>query len=560
MYSAVNNILVLAFGTAIAEHLNVLLRSQPKLPPRTPYQQAICEAAMARQKHVVTRGVAGCGKTTTIMHVLEDFPGANKRASTSHSYGFNAYRFHVSKHGIKNVDVDQYKVPTLLAQLLHVDQLNADDQARANQKIGPAVKLISYMKNQGFLAIRSEATDDDLREICMKFDISLPDPIDGITEEEIFDLARQGLTASNNQIKIIDFDDMIYLPLLLKVNFLWNELILVDESQDLNPTQIALIKRAANDRAQVIFVGDENQAIFGFRGADVEAINSVTEIFDAIKLPLTTCWRCPKAVIRLAQQIVPEIEAAPDAIEGLVDTIYENDMFAKAEAGDFILCRTTAPLVDACMKFIRSGKAATVRGRDIGQGLQALCDKIKRRRSCKGKNVMDAIFTYRDEMTPKLSHPRKESQLQSLTDKLDTLTVLAEECDSIDQLKAKIESIFSEVKDQDDMKNLIVCSTAHKAKGLEAENVYIIRPDLMPHPAARQAWQQKQEMNLKYVAITRATRELHFVLEGNSPSSQDKPESEAKSNTQPEPAKPTKSKRTAKSTTKKATRKAVKAK
>jgi superfamily I DNA/RNA helicase len=54
-------------------------------------------------------------------------------------------------------------------------------------------------------------------------------------------------------------------------------------------------------------------------------------------------------------------------------------------------------------------------------------------------------------------------------------------------------------------------STIHRAKGDEAERVYILRPDLLPHPRARTPQQQEQEQNLRYVAFTRAKEALSFV-------------------------------------------------
>jgi superfamily I DNA/RNA helicase len=52
----------------------------------------------------------------------------------------------------------------------------------------------------------------------------------------------------------------------------------------------------------------------------------------------------------------------------------------------------------------------------------------------------------------------------------------------------------------------------HKAKGLEADRVIILLPDKLPLKFPRQKeWELKQEMNLKYVALTRAKKELIFV-------------------------------------------------
>jgi DNA helicase-2/ATP-dependent DNA helicase PcrA len=59
----------------------------------------------------------------------------------------------------------------------------------------------------------------------------------------------------------------------------------------------------------------------------------------------------------------------------------------------------------------------------------------------------------------------------------------------------------------------IVMSTVHKAKGLEADRVFILRPDLMPHPLAKGHDELIQEDNLHYVAITRAQKRLVYVME-----------------------------------------------
>lgn len=57
-------------------------------------------------------------------------------------------------------------------------------------------------------------------------------------------------------------------------------------------------------------------------------------------------------------------------------------------------------------------------------------------------------------------------------------------------------------------------STIHKAKGLENDRVFFLCPELIPSRFATQPWQYEQERNLKYVAITRAKRELIYVSGG----------------------------------------------
>jgi superfamily I DNA/RNA helicase len=60
--------------------------------------------------------------------------------------------------------------------------------------------------------------------------------------------------------------------------------------------------------------------------------------------------------------------------------------------------------------------------------------------------------------------------------------------------------------------NAVTFSTAHKSKGLEADRVLILLPDKLPLTwKGQQPWEFEQEMNLKYVALTRAKKELVFV-------------------------------------------------
>jgi len=75
-----------------------------------------------------------------------------------------------------------------------------------------------------------------------------------------------------------------------------------------------------------------------------------------------------------------------------------------------------------------------------------------------------------------------------------------------DRFISACEEIFS-----DDTHSGIILSSVHRAKGLEAERVFILKPELMPHPLATSEQELQQEMNIKYVAITRAKKELYIV-------------------------------------------------
>ena len=186
----VKNILILAFNKSIAEEINLRLRMPQKFSPATCYVEAIVQAALARENHLVVKALAGSGKTTVLMRIVSEYEYASKRASTAHSFGFNSLRFHLKKLGVENPDVSDLKISMILDELTNYNALNVDDQKRVDTKIGPAKRLVSLMKSQGFLAIRGEATNEELYELCDKHDVELPDPAEhGITPEDVFELA-----------------------------------------------------------------------------------------------------------------------------------------------------------------------------------------------------------------------------------------------------------------------------------------------------------------------------------------------------------------------------------
>jgi superfamily I DNA/RNA helicase len=98
-----------------------------------------------------------------------------------------------------------------------------------------------------------------------------------------------------------------------------------------------------------------------------------------------------------------------------------------------------------------------------------------------------------------------------MENKLDTikaLEFLAEGLTTTKELLGKIKTVFSDKK-----KGGIFLSTVHKAKGLEANNVYIACRSLMPSKSAKKDWEIEQEKNLIYVAYTRAKNTLGFIDE-----------------------------------------------
>jgi UvrD-like helicase C-terminal domain len=233
-------------------------------------------------------------------------------------------------------------------------------------------------------------------------------------------------------------------------------------------------------------------------------------------LPLSTCYRCPRSHIDLVRRQFPNIpiEAKEDANFGEIQQIEEKDLGQHLRVGDRVISRKTAPLVSLCIRLIANGTAATVKGRDIGETIKHDLEEIASMPRFKYEDFHSAVDTYRALKVLKYKEMDNEEQLiQSLDDKLEALATIyisQPQAKSIADLSAYIDSLFS-----DDI-SPVTLSTCHRAKGLEGDRIFILKPEDMPMTWRDQLpWQKEQEDNLLYVALTRSKSELFIVGQPN---------------------------------------------
>ena len=184
-----------------------------------------------------------------------------------------------------------------------------------------------------------------------------------------------------------------------------------------------------------------------------------------------------------------------------------------------VLCRNNAPLMQVYVDFIKQGKKCFIRGKDIGLNLKNM---VKRtgievlNKSLQEDGVFvrlyDTLFDMINEIVCKYnvtySDAVESAAISNRLDMIKALEILSDDINTSAELIAKIDGIFSDRK-----KGGISLSTIHKAKGLEAENVYIACRHLMPSSRAKKDWEIRQEYNLMYVAYTRAKNILGFIDE-----------------------------------------------
>lgn len=492
----------------------------------SPQQSAVFEFILHGRGSAIVEAVAGAGKTTTLIEACKliaqmprtsaIFTAFNKkiadeigerlqaagidwkqvRSATFHSLGYSAWR--KVAPGCK---VNSNKIS---------DILEAGEVPFEFRSFVTA--LVSIAKQNAVGVLRSEG------DMSMWFGIvdhhDLAERLENVNERDAVErgiaYARTALSASVElDHEQVDFDDMIYAPLIHDVRFWQNDFVLVDEAQDTNPARRALARKMLKPSGRLIAVGDPHQAIYGFTGADNDSLDIIEDEFGAARLPLTVTYRCPKTVVAHARQWVGHITAHDTAPAGSVIAMTQ-DEFMKMEASAFdkgsaILCRNTKPLVETAFALIRRRIPCHIEGRDIGEGLIKLANKWKTVHTV--ADLRERLQLHLEAETERLSAKKQEAKLAVLVDKIDTLFVFMEalhDDSTIGELAGEIYKVFA-----DSPAPGITLSTIHKAKGREWNRVYWLgRNRYQPSRFARQAWQQEQELNLMYVACTRAKQTL----------------------------------------------------
>jgi hypothetical protein len=275
---------------------------------------------------------------------------------------------------------------------------------------------------------------------------------------------------------------------------------LVHNCQDYNRAQqFMLNKIIKKDTGRLIAVGDENQAIYSFNGSDSEAFNWFRDKENTTELPLTTSYRSAKRIIELAQTLVPNIRYKEDAEDGEVTN---GSVLELAKAGDFVLARKNRPLVVLLFDLLRMNKNATIRGNDIGI---RLADTVKQYKSIPELNqgLTDKLNDLRDVIMNNFGviDFRTDPRYIALEDNVEIIRYLMNNSKNIDRIIEKLSLIFT------DKPEGIILSSIHKSKGLEADTVFIIKPDeIRIKSAVIEA--NIQERNLEYIAYTRAKNRL----------------------------------------------------
>jgi len=387
--------------------------------------------------------------------------------------------------------------------------------------------LAGWVESAGFNT--NWITAGELDRICSHYEIEL----NGL-RDRIYELVPQILQASAEPTTEIDFNDQNWLPIILDLPVPRVDLLLIDESQDLCRCKQEFSRKLGR---RIILVGDKNQAIYGFAGADTESIPRMKQLLsptDKEPLPslyLTETRRCGKAIVAEAQRIVPEYQAHATNCEGTITHSTMDKYIDLIEDGDMALCRINAPLVSQVLRLLKDGRKAIIRGRDFGSQLVKFVERANTSLTSSLLEWLDNWAQTEEDKEYRQRNPN-EARLIAIQDRRDCILAFCEDARTVEKVIGRINLVFAgkicpicnfrhteekiecpKCKIPLTMPEGIIFSSIHRAKGMEASRIFLLEPPgaTIPHPLAKTRWQLQQERNCRYIAITRGVKELVYV-------------------------------------------------
>jgi DNA helicase-2/ATP-dependent DNA helicase PcrA len=463
-------------------------------------------------QNIVLSARAGSGKTTSLVKGMSLLPPDNKKlfiaynkhiveelkkklpedvkVATCHSIGFAALK---RKYG--NFELDEYKMHKIFDKKASKWRMLKLAEDTSIDWFGRYKTDMIQLNNlcRSTLSLEKKY----IINLIQSYELNLNQTVDVKRTLDI-------LSTAYEDTSVFDFTDMVYMSAIEPTVFLFKyDYVFVDESQDLTKAQQVIFKKSLKkDGGRFVSVGDPYQSLYGFGGAMTDSFAWFAKQPNTIQLPLTVSFRCGKNIIKHAQTLVPDIKAMENAIDGIVRE--DGDVVEEVQQGDWVLSRKTAPLLKLFFELLIKNKKATIKGKDIGEDLVKNVSKYKTIAQLQAGLLNNLEICKTDLLKQKITNFDTHPKYQYLLDNKNILTLLCKVVKDIEELKIKIGNIFTE-----NIEDTIVLSTVHKSKGLEADRVFIIQPQFLPMPTPI-GWQWQQEKNLKYVAITRAKKELIY--------------------------------------------------
>lgn len=326
---------------------------------------------------------------------------------------------------------------------------------------------------------------------------------------------------------VLDLDDLLSdLLRALRADRPWAEAqrwrfrhLVVDEAQDMNPLQHALLEEWRGGRDDLMLVGDPRQAIYGWNGSDPALLVDVDARYPGITVVrLPTNRRSTPQIVRAAASVLAVAGMGDDSVAvrpegGEVEAHAAADERAEAAlvarlviahhrpdaawSSIAVLTRTNAQLTPIAEALSRAGIPSTAPGRAAST---PLAQAVAETHACRSREQLaawaDATLT--DDGAP--------SERRLVAEALDVYLSRTGDRPGLSwRTWLELNSPFDHLAERDDTRGVALL-TFHAAKGREWSVVVVAGAEdgLMPHSSAVRPQQREEEARLAYVALTRA--------------------------------------------------------
>ena len=326
--------------------------------------------------------------------------------------------------------------------------------------------------------------------------------------EHLGKVEREKLEAIDIEIKnykktygLIDFTDM--LEKFLEKGDIKNKLdvIFIDEAQDLSKIQWAMIEKIEKENNCAVWIaGDDDQAIFGWAGADVDSFID----WEATEMPLKQSERVPSQIQQKALSIISRVrdnrlekDYLPKKEIGQTFEVYKFADIDMSKGSWLVLARTN-PLLKPIPKILKQKGLffKTVDGKSVAKNLYEDIEHWNKLR--KGESI------------PEIQEQRVLEKIKGKPN------YNLEWYDAFDNVaSAKIDYLRTMISNGEKVKDepRITVSTIHGAKGGEATNVvlFLNQTTNTMKASKKSVYKQDEEYRVWYVGVTRTIQNLYLI-------------------------------------------------
>jgi len=461
-------------------------------------------------------GPPGTGKTRRLLNEVHNYV---KRGTSLNRIGYFAFTrkaageareryLDVETHLTKK-DIQYFQtIHSLAFNILGLKEENVMQELnykRIGEECGIQISYAAYESNNwnGIFSSNSEyLTLINLARVRQITPLEQMDRNEHLTRVDRFklDAIAQEIEDYKKNYGLIDFTDMLDKFLHPKVKSPTFDVIFIDEAQDLSIIQWAIINKIEQETGCDVWVaGDDDQAIFGWAGADVDSFIN----WQAKEIPLTQSERVPPEIQLKALSIIDRVQDnrlskdyLPKESKGeILERFKLSDI--DMTKGDWLILTRTNPLLKPIPAFLKR------RGLffETSQG------------NSMGKTLFEDIG-YWNQLRKGEKIP--EIQEQRVLEKMDKVNHDLEWYDAFTNVStSKKDYLRSMLSNGEDLsKNpRIKVSTIHGAKGGEATNVVLfLNQTINTMKAAKKSVVKRdEEFRVWYVGVTRTIQNLYLI-------------------------------------------------